>query len=324
MTDAESGSFSSSGPARPAWRRRLPPSGAGCATWSLEKGALVNSLVHYPTDMVFFTTPELLEIGGLPFVSPYEKPTRQEALRYYRRVADTFELDVALRRDGRPRVDASGRRLFAVTSEPAARRAGHADGPRRGDGDRRVRRAEPARRAGRRSAARLALLSRAAPVLPPPRRHRRRQELGGRSGARSLPDRRARSRIVHRGAALGDSIKYWVKPDIENRIKEGSIRAHFGTRVAEITPTDVALEGPGAASTRAGRRRAAPDRLSIGHDAAAHDRRRDRRSKARRSTIPRRSRRRCRTSYRRRRRSSPAGRAAASSSRTAASTARSS
>src|SRR5438128_9011459 len=51
----------------------------------LEKGALVNSLDHYPTDMVFFTTPELLEIGGIPFVSPFAKPTRQEALRYYRR-----------------------------------------------------------------------------------------------------------------------------------------------------------------------------------------------------------------------------------------------
>src|SRR5262245_20940663 len=62
----------------------------------LEKRGLVNSLVHYPTDMVFFTTPELLEIGGLPFVSPYDKPTRQEALRYYRRVVDTFGLDVAL------------------------------------------------------------------------------------------------------------------------------------------------------------------------------------------------------------------------------------
>src|SRR5262249_33613420 len=62
----------------------------------LEKGALVNSLDHYPTDMVFFTTPELLEIGGIPFVSPFAKPTRQEALRYYRRVTDTFELDVAL------------------------------------------------------------------------------------------------------------------------------------------------------------------------------------------------------------------------------------
>ena len=62
----------------------------------VEKAALVNSLLHYPTNMVFFTTPELLEIGSLPLVSPYEKPTRQEALRYYRRVADTFELEIAL------------------------------------------------------------------------------------------------------------------------------------------------------------------------------------------------------------------------------------
>src|SRR6187431_343111 len=60
----------------------------------IEKGALVNSLLHYPNEMVFFTTPELMEIGGMPFVSPYEKPTRQEALRYYRRVTDAFELDV--------------------------------------------------------------------------------------------------------------------------------------------------------------------------------------------------------------------------------------
>ena len=60
----------------------------------LEKAALVNSLVHYPPAMVFFTTPELMEIGGLPFVSPHEKPTRLEALRYYRRVTDTYALDV--------------------------------------------------------------------------------------------------------------------------------------------------------------------------------------------------------------------------------------
>ncbi len=60
----------------------------------IEKGVLVNSLQHYPAFMVFFTTPELLEIGGLPFVTPYEKPTRLEALRYYRRVTDTFDLPV--------------------------------------------------------------------------------------------------------------------------------------------------------------------------------------------------------------------------------------
>src|ERR671931_224678 len=61
----------------------------------VERGVLVNSLLHYPTEMVFFTTPELMEIGGMPFVSPYDKPTRMEALRYYRRVSEAFKLDIA-------------------------------------------------------------------------------------------------------------------------------------------------------------------------------------------------------------------------------------
>ena len=61
----------------------------------LEQGTLVNSIYRFPPQMVFFTTPELLEIGGLPFVSPFEKPTRAEALRYYRRVVDTFDLQIA-------------------------------------------------------------------------------------------------------------------------------------------------------------------------------------------------------------------------------------
>src|SRR6266478_4044969 len=60
----------------------------------LEQGALVNSIYHFPPQMVFFTTPELLEIGGLPFVSPYEKPTRAEALRYYRKVVDAYDLQI--------------------------------------------------------------------------------------------------------------------------------------------------------------------------------------------------------------------------------------
>src|ERR1041385_6032932 len=68
---------------------------AGLSYQVVEKGALVNSLLHYPTEMVFFTTPELMEIGGLPFVSPHDKPSRMEALRYYRRVTDTFDLDIA-------------------------------------------------------------------------------------------------------------------------------------------------------------------------------------------------------------------------------------
>ncbi len=59
------------------------------------------------------------------------------------------------------------------------------------------------------------------------------------------------ARIVHRGPAMGESIKYWVKPDIENRIKEGSIPARFDTRVLEITPTEVVVEGPDGRATRA-------------------------------------------------------------------------
>src|SRR5881296_866281 len=61
----------------------------------LEQGVLVNSIYRFPPQMVFFTTPELLEIGGLPFVSPYEKPTRAEALKYYRKVVDTYDLQIA-------------------------------------------------------------------------------------------------------------------------------------------------------------------------------------------------------------------------------------
>src|SRR5262249_45715363 len=67
---------------------------AGLSYQVIEKGALVNSLLHYPTEMVFFTTPELMEIGGLPFTSPNDKPSRMEALRYYRRATDTYDLDI--------------------------------------------------------------------------------------------------------------------------------------------------------------------------------------------------------------------------------------
>src|SRR4051795_1329609 len=61
----------------------------------LEQGVLVNSIYRFPPQMVFFTTPELLEIGGLPFVSPFDKPTRTEALKYYRKVVDAYDLRIA-------------------------------------------------------------------------------------------------------------------------------------------------------------------------------------------------------------------------------------
>ena len=69
---------------------------AGLTVANIDKGCLVNSLFNYPSNMTFFTTPELLEIGNLPFCSPNQKPTRQEALEYYRKVAEHYQLDLRL------------------------------------------------------------------------------------------------------------------------------------------------------------------------------------------------------------------------------------
>src|SRR3974377_532101 len=67
---------------------------AGLSVTCIDKGCLVNSLFNYPSNMTFFTTPELLEIGDIPFASPNQKPTRQEALEYYRKCAEHYELDI--------------------------------------------------------------------------------------------------------------------------------------------------------------------------------------------------------------------------------------
>jgi len=208
----------------------------------LEKGALVNSLLHYPTDMVFFTTPELLEIGGLPFVSPNEKPTRKEALRYYRRVADTFAIDIAfdepvtgLRRaaDG----------VFRVTSQP-----------KHGESVLRQSRYVVVATGAYDVVNRLDVAGEDLPHVShyydgPHAFYRRRVVIvGGKNSAAEaaldLYRNGATAVLVHRGTTMGESIKYWVKPDIENRIKEGSIAARFSTRVVEITPTHVIVDGP--------------------------------------------------------------------------------
>src|SRR5215831_10050313 len=98
----------------------------------IEQGTLVNSIYHFPPQMVFFTTPELLEIGGIPFVSPFEKPTRAEALKYYRKVVDTFDLRIVFeekvsRVSAEPE-DGFGATLFAVETQSArgVRRVRHA------------------------------------------------------------------------------------------------------------------------------------------------------------------------------------------------------
>jgi thioredoxin reductase (NADPH) len=210
----------------------------------LEKGVLVNSIYHFPVHMVFFTTPELLEIGGLPFVSPFEKPTRLESLRYYRRVVDTFGLEVTTgEKVERVRPVDEGLLEVRSTDERGAeqvRRAravilavGYYEQPNRlnvpGEDLPHVShyydQAHPYYRkqvvvvGGANSAAEAAL------------------ELY-RGGAKVT--------LVHRHEAMSDTIKYWVLPDIENRIKEGSIAARFGARVVEITPDVVRIERVGA------------------------------------------------------------------------------
>ena len=209
----------------------------------VEQGALVNSLLHYPTDMVFFTTPELMEIGGYPFVSPHEKPTRQEALRYYRRVTGAEALQIRLFEAVEsitPRPDGG----FTAVSRSAA-------GERTDYQTRFVVLAAGAYDVANRLDVPGEDLPHVSHYHREPHAHYRRRVVivGGKNSAAeaALELYRAGAQVVlvHRGSALGDSIKYWVKPDIENRIAEGSIRAMFDTRVVEITPVHVRLDGPG-------------------------------------------------------------------------------
>jgi thioredoxin reductase (NADPH) len=208
----------------------------------VEKGVLVDAIFHFPVHMVFFTTPELLEIGGLPLTSPNDKPTRLEALRYYRRVVDTFGLQISFHEEVTA-IERDGDIFIATTTDARgvtrARRArvvvlaiGYYDHPNYlgvpGED-----------------------LLHVSHYYDDAHPHYRRRVVivGGRNSAAEaaleLFRAGAHVTLVHRRAALGESIKYWVKPDIENRIKEGSIAARFETRVVEITPTHVVVEQGG-------------------------------------------------------------------------------
>jgi thioredoxin reductase (NADPH) len=207
----------------------------------LEKGALVNSIFHFPRNMVFFTTPELLEIGGLPFVTPYEKPTQWEALRYYRRVADAFGLRIAL---GEAVTSIAPRgRGFVVTTLTA-----------RGDVTREARCVVVAT-GYYDHPNRLGVPGENLPHVshyydePHPCYRKRVVVVGGKNSAAiaALELHRAGAAVtlVHRRPELGRSIKYWIKPDIDNRIQEGSIATRFGSRVVEIRPDIVVVENEG-------------------------------------------------------------------------------
>src|SRR3954452_8424286 len=216
----------------------------------LEQGVLVNSIYRFPPQMVFFTTPELLEIGGLPFMSPSDKPTRHEALNYYRKVVDTHDLQICYgekvtlveREDGAAAGTSNGGPVFAVEtlSNRGVRRARHARNVVMAVGyfDHPVRIGVPGED-----------LPHVHHYYGEPHPHYRQRVVivgGGTSAAESaLEMYRAGAHVtlVHRAATLKPTIKYWVRPDIENRIKEGSITAHFSAVVREIRPTSVVI-GP--------------------------------------------------------------------------------
>ncbi|MFP4228841.1 MAG: YpdA family putative bacillithiol disulfide reductase [Salinivenus sp.] len=202
----------------------------------IEKGALCNSLIGYPTRMEFFSTPEKLEIGGYPFSTRDYKPSREDALDYYRRVAVAEDLDIRLYE---PVTDLQGSDgdFTVVTDQNAysARKVvvatGFYDVPNRmgvpGEDLDKVRHyfKEPYPYAltdvaivgGGNSAAKAALAC---------YRHN------------------ANVTLVVRDGALDDGVKYWIKPDLQNRIEEGSIDAYFHTTVEAVEPKALHLNTP--------------------------------------------------------------------------------
>jgi thioredoxin reductase (NADPH) len=207
----------------------------------LDKGCITNSLYNYPTNMVFFTTPELLEIGGIPMTSIGEKPVRGEALKYYRRVADHYSLDIhqyerVLRftgGDGDFSIYTSDR--LERTREYRARKlilaTGYYDKPNYlnvpGEGLPKV----------------LHYYKEAHPYYA--------QDVivvGGKNSAAiaalELFWTGARVTLVHRREQLHDNVKYWIRPNIENRIKSGEVRAFFNSTVTHIEPDTVTLATP--------------------------------------------------------------------------------
>ena len=157
---------------------------AGFTAVLVDKGCVCNSLFHYPAHMTFFTTPELLEIGGIPFPSPNAKPTRNEALQYYRLVAAYYKLDV--RQYQRvERVTGARWRLHGAHGGPL-RTSRNFAGAQADHLERLLRSAQPDGHSRRRLEQGAPLLQRSSPVLGDGRGGDRRQEFGGHRGAGAL------------------------------------------------------------------------------------------------------------------------------------------
>ena len=213
----------------------------GISALILDKGCLCNSLYNYPTHMTFFTTPELLEIGDIPMTSLGDKPTRTEALKYYRRVAEHYKLNVHQYES-----------VLKVTGS---------------DGDFRIETQDRTGAVHRYSAAKVVLatgyydipnkLNVPGEDLPKVTHYYRESHpyfnhdlliVGAKNSAAIAALEcfwnGARVTMVHRGKAISDSVKYWIKPNIENRIKSGEVKAYFESRVVEIRLDSVLLDTP--------------------------------------------------------------------------------
>jgi thioredoxin reductase (NADPH) len=202
----------------------------------IEKGCLVNSIFNYPTNMTFFSTSERLEIGEVPFISHGDKPTRREALEYYRRIKSSWNLAVNTYETVLEVTDANAGFTVKTSKDSYQCRnvimaTGYYDNPN--------------------------LLNIPGENLPKvkhyfdeahPYVYHKVIVIGAGNSAADVAletyRRGAEVTMVVREMKLKDSIKYWVKPDIENRIKEGSIKAFFNSRVTEIREKDVDLETP--------------------------------------------------------------------------------
>lgn len=202
----------------------------------LEKGVLVNSLYNYPVNMTFFSTSERLEIGGVPFVSTHNKPTRSEALEYYRRIVTSFHLNIHLFEEV-IQVKKWKNHFKIITSKEEYKSnyiiisTGFYDIPY--------------------------LLDIKGEELPKVKHYYDDphfyafQNVLVVGAANSAIDaaletwrKGATVTMVIRGDKISDRVKYWVKPDIENRIKEGSIKAYFNSTLKEIREHDVAIQTP--------------------------------------------------------------------------------
>jgi thioredoxin reductase (NADPH) len=212
---------------------------AGMRSLVIDKSTLCNSIFNYPVNMVFFTTPELLEIGDLPLVCAAEKPTRVEALKYYRKCAEHFELELRLFELIEGLEGKDGNFTVNTLAQDGARQKYH----------------------GKKIAVATGyydlpnMLGVPGEDLPnvshyytEPHPYWRQDVVvvGGKNSAAEaaldLYRNGARVTLVHRDAELGATIKYWVRPDIENRIKAKQITGLFNTRVKEFTEDYVVVE----------------------------------------------------------------------------------